>query len=111
MHFCLPLRYSLTFICIPDEIREITDQLTDGGRSVHDVEKIRRRVESEKGELQAALEEAESALEQAEAKVMRLQLEISTVRNEIERRIHEKEEEFENTRYVTEITYFFIVIK
>jgi hypothetical protein len=44
------------------------------------------------------LEEAESSLEQEEAKVMRVQLEISTVRNEIERRIHEKEEEFENTR-------------
>ena len=107
VHFCLPLRYSLTFICIPDEIREITDQLTDGGRSVHDVEKIRRRLESEKGELQAALEEAESALEQAEAKVMRLQLETSTVRNEIERRLREKEEEYENTRYVTQLTFLF----
>ena len=59
----------------------------------------------EKEELQAALEEAESSLEQEEAKVMRLQLEISTVRNEIERRIHEKEEEFENTRYVREIAF------
>lgn len=105
------VHYIFIFICIPDEIREISDQLTDGGRSVHEVEKIRRRVEMEKEELQAALEEAESSLEQEEAKVMRLQLEISTVRNEIERRIHEKEEEFENTRYVTEITYFFIVIK
>ena len=103
----VPLRYSLTFICIPDEIREITDQLTDGGRSVHDVEKIRRQLESEKGELQAALEEAESALEQAEAKVMRLQLETSTVRNEIERRLREKEEEYENTRYVTQLTFLF----
>jgi len=107
VHFCFPLRYSLTCICIPDEIREITDQLTDGGRSVHDVEKIRRRLESEKGELQAALEEAESALEQAEAKVMRLQLETSTVRNEIERRLREKEEEYENTRYVTQLTFLF----
>ena len=103
----MPLRYSLTFICIPDEIREITDHLTDGGRSVHEVEKIRRRLESEKGELQAALEETESALEQAEAKVTRLHLETSTVRNEIERRLREKEEEYENTRYVTQLTVLF----
>ena len=59
----------------------------------------------EKEELQAALEESESSLEQEEAKVTRLQLEISTFRNEIERRIHEKEEEFENTRYVTKIAF------
>ena len=52
----------------------------------------------EKEELQAALEEAESALEQEEAKVMRAQLEISSVRSDIDRRIADKEEEFDNTR-------------
>ena len=52
----------------------------------------------EKEELQAALEDAESTLEQEEAKVLRAQMELSTVRQEIDRRIHEKEEEFENTR-------------
>uniref|UniRef100_T1GWF3 Myosin motor domain-containing protein n=1 Tax=Megaselia scalaris TaxID=36166 RepID=T1GWF3_MEGSC len=51
-----------------------------------------------KDELQAALEEAEAALEQEENKVLRAQLELSQVRQEIDRRIQEKEEEFENTR-------------
>ncbi|KAK6169002.1 hypothetical protein SNE40_020136 [Patella caerulea] len=83
---------------LADEIRELTDQLSEGGRNVHDVEKARRRIEMEKEELQAALEEAEATLEQEEAKVMRAQLEISQVRQEIERRVNEKEEEFENTR-------------
>merc|ERR1712117_88625 len=49
-------------------------------------------------ELQAALEEAEGALEQEENKVLRAQLELTQVRQEIERRIGEKEEEFESTR-------------
>merc|ERR1712168_461727 len=49
-------------------------------------------------ELQAALEEAEGALEQEENKVLRAQLELTQVRQEIERRIAEKEEEFESTR-------------
>ena len=66
--------------------------------SVHELDKARKRAEAEKEELQAALEEAESALEQEEAKVVRVQLELSTIRQEIDRRIHEKEEEFENTR-------------
>ncbi|KAH3748234.1 hypothetical protein DPMN_182672 [Dreissena polymorpha] len=80
------------------EISDITDQLSEGGRSVHEVDKIRRRLEMEKQELQAALEEAESTLEQEEAKVARAQLEITSIRSEIDRRIAEKEEEFENTR-------------
>merc|ERR1711874_443748 len=52
----------------------------------------------EKEELQTALEEAEAALEQEENKVLRAQLEMSQVRQEIDRRIQEKEEEFDHTR-------------
>ena len=87
----------------------------------------RRRLEIEKEELQSALEEAEAALEQEENKVtillividilivmrraeflvyltqfvqvMRAQLDLAQVRQEIDRRIQEKEEEFENTRW------------
>ena len=67
-------------------------------RSIHDLDKQRRRLEVEKEELQAALEEAEAALEQEENKVLRAQLELGQVRQEIDRKIQEKEEEFENTR-------------
>merc|ERR1712223_2158210 len=58
----------------------------------------RKRLEAEKLELQAALEEAEGALEQEESKVLRAQLELTQVRQEIDRRIVEKEEEFQATR-------------
>merc|ERR1712213_214495 len=49
-------------------------------------------------ELQAALEEAEGALEAEENKVLRASLELGQVRQEIDRKIAEKEEEFENAR-------------
>merc|ERR1712045_1095309 len=52
----------------------------------------------EKEELQGALEEAEGALEQEENKVLRAQLELGQAKQEIDRRVAEKEEEFENTR-------------
>merc|ERR1719446_1856890 len=81
-----------------DECKDLMDQIGDGGRSLHETEKCRKRLEIEKEELQAALEEAESALEQEENKVLRGQLELSQVRQEIDRRISEKEEEFDNTR-------------
>merc|ERR1719209_2695543 len=83
---------------LADEIKDLLDQLGDGGRSIHELDKQRRRLEVEKEELQAALEEAESALEQEENKVLRAQLELAQAKQEIDRRVAEKEEEFENTR-------------
>jgi len=83
---------------LADEIKDLLDQLGDGGRSIHELDKQRRRLEVEKEELQAALEEAEAALEQEENKVLRAQLELGQVRQEIDRKIQEKEEEFNNTR-------------
>ena len=46
------------------EIKDLLEQLCDGGRSLHEVEKQCRRLEEEKEELNNALEEAEAALEQ-----------------------------------------------
>merc|ERR1711990_889201 len=77
---------------LSNEIKDIMDQISEGGRSIHEIDKIRKRLEAEKLELQAALEEAEGALEQEENKVLRSQLELTQVRQEIKRRIAEKEE-------------------
>ena len=44
------------------------------------------------------MEEAEGALEQEENKVLRAQMELGQIRQEIDRKISEKEEEFDNTR-------------
>merc|ERR1711962_1587911 len=79
---------------LSNEIKDIMDQISEGGRSIHEIDKIRKRLEAEKLELQSALEEAEAALEQEENKVLRYQLELNAVRQEIERRLAEKEEEF-----------------
>merc|ERR1712156_1062458 len=83
---------------LADEIKDLLDQLGDGGRSIHELDKQRRRLEVEKEELQAALEEAEAALEQEENKVLRASLELGQVRQEIDRKVAEKVEEFDNTR-------------
>ena len=80
------------------EIKDIMDQISEGGRSIHEIDKICKRLDAEKMELEAALSEAEGALEQEENKVLRAQLELTQVRQEIERRIAEKEEEFASTK-------------
>merc|ERR1719389_341249 len=74
------------------------DQITEGGRSVHEIDKIRKRLEAEKMELQSALEEAEATLEQEENMVLRCQMELTQVKAEINRRIAEKDEEFAMVR-------------
>ncbi|KAI8488241.1 Myosin-7 [Branchiostoma belcheri] len=83
---------------LADEIRDLSDQLGEGGKSVHELEKAKKRLEVEKEELQTALEEAEGALEVEEGKVLRVQLELSQLKADIDRRLAEKDEEFENTR-------------
>merc|ERR1712212_736217 len=70
---------------LADEIKDLLDQLGEGGRSIHDLDKQRRRLEQEKEE-------------QEENKVLRAQLELGQVKQEIDRRVAEKEEEFNNTR-------------
>merc|ERR1712080_19519 len=79
---------------LSNEIKDIMDQISEGGRSIHEIDKIRKRLEAEKLELQSALEEAEATLEQEENKVLRCQLELNAVRQEIDRHLAEKEEEF-----------------
>merc|ERR1711971_1117465 len=83
---------------LPNEIKDILDQITEGGRSIHEIDKIRKRLEAEKMELEAALSEAEGALEQEENKVLRASLELTQVKTKIERRIAEKDEEFAMVR-------------
>ncbi|XP_029363577.1 myosin-16-like [Echeneis naucrates] len=83
---------------LSEEIKELVDQLGEGGRSVHELQKAKKKLEVEKEELQLALEEAESSLEVEEGKLVRVQLELAQVKADIDRRIHEKEEEFEVTR-------------
>merc|ERR1719213_1048431 len=83
---------------LSNEIKDIMDQITEGGRSIHEIDKIRKRLEAEKMELEAALSEAEGALEQEENKVLRCQMELTQVKTEIERRIAEKDEEFAMVR-------------
>merc|ERR1719347_1632661 len=83
---------------LSNEIKDIMDQISEGGRSIHEIDKIRKRLEAEKLELEAALSEAEGALEQEENKVLRASLELTQVKQAIERRIAQKDEEFASTR-------------
>jgi len=65
------------------EVKDLLDQIGEGGRSLHEVERQKRRLECEKEELANALDEAESALEAEENRVVRAQFELATLRYDL----------------------------
>merc|ERR1711881_582278 len=83
---------------LQEEIADLTDQVGEGGKSIHELEKAKRSLEQERNELQAALEEAEGAVGVEESKVLRLTVEMAQMKQDFERRLTEKEEEVDNTR-------------
>ncbi|NWI00066.1 MYH7 protein, partial [Tichodroma muraria] len=83
---------------LQEEIADLTDQIGLGGKTIHELEKVKKVLESEKSDIQAALEEAEGALEHEESKTLRIQLELNQIKAEMDRKLAEKDEEFENLR-------------
>lgn len=55
----LHLLTSSPFCSPTEEISDLTEQIAEGGKQIHELEKIKKQVEQEKCEIQAALEEAE----------------------------------------------------
>ena len=87
-----------SFPIISAELQSVSEQLTEGGKNSHEVEKLRRKLGIENEELQAALEEAEAALEQEESKLLKVQLELTQFKQSTERKMNEKDEEMEGLR-------------
>merc|ERR1712135_136234 len=83
---------------LADEINDLSDQLSTGGKSLHEVVKAKKKIQNEAEQLKAALDEAEGALEVEESRVLRLQLELTQCKAEVDKRLQEKDEEFESTR-------------
>ncbi|KAM8838269.1 myosin-7-like isoform 3-T3 [Synchiropus picturatus] len=83
---------------LQEEISDLTEQLSEGGKTVYELDKARKLLEQEKGEIQSALEEAEGSLEHEEGKILRAQLEFNQIKADMERKIAEKDEEMEQSK-------------
>uniref|UniRef100_A0A4W6CJR1 Myosin, heavy chain 7B, cardiac muscle, beta a n=1 Tax=Lates calcarifer TaxID=8187 RepID=A0A4W6CJR1_LATCA len=83
---------------LQDEILDLTDQISQGGKTIHELERMKKILDVEKGDIRAALEEAEGTLEHEESKTLRFQMELQQIRTEIDRKITEKDEEIDNLR-------------
>ncbi|KAI1233298.1 Myosin-7, partial [Lamprotornis superbus] len=83
---------------LQEEIADLTDQISLGGKTIHELEKVKKVLEGEKSDIHAALEEAEGALEHEESKTLRIQLELNQIKADMDRKLAEKDEEFESLR-------------
>ena len=43
----------------PEEILDLTDQISEGGKTIHELERMKKILDVEKSDIRAALEEAE----------------------------------------------------
>lgn len=56
----LQILISVLFLKIlSEEIVDLTDQISEGNKNLHELEKMKKQTEQEKAEVQLALEEAE----------------------------------------------------
>jgi chromosome segregation ATPase len=83
---------------LSEEIHDLTDQINQSNLRCQEIDKVGKRFEQERDELQATLEEAEAALEQQEAKLDRAVTDVQATKDEMERRLMEKDEEFDGVR-------------
>lgn len=80
------------------ELSSVTDQLSEGGKSTHETEKMRRALEQERDEMQVLLEESDAMMDIEQGKNLKVQLELTQLKQTHERRQHEKDDESESMR-------------
>ena len=51
--------FLMRYFLFPEEITDLSEQIGESGKTIHELEKGKKMVECEKTEIQAALEEAE----------------------------------------------------
>jgi len=85
-------------VALAIEIRDINEQINDGGRTIHIIENQRRKLEEEKNDLGLVLQDVETSLEEQEMKLQELTLQSNMVRHDIDLRIKNMEDSFEITK-------------
>ncbi|XP_034027771.1 myosin-7B-like [Thalassophryne amazonica] len=85
---------------LQDEILDLTDQVGQGGKAIHELERMKKILDVERDDIRAVLEETEGSLENEEAKTLRFQMELHQMRTEVDRKTAEKEEEIVSLRRI-----------
>ena len=83
---------------LTEDIQDAQDQLAEAVKQIHQMDRMKRDIEVEIGNLQAQFEEAEAAVEAEENKIVRAQMELNQIKAEGDQRLKEKEDDIENAK-------------
>ncbi|XP_047426829.1 myosin heavy chain, fast skeletal muscle-like [Mugil cephalus] len=83
---------------LQQEISDLTEQLGQGGKTIHELEKFKKQIETEKCDMQTALEEAEASLEQGESKILRVQMDLNQMKGDSDRKVADRDEEIDQMK-------------
>ena len=83
---------------LTEDIQDAQDQLSEAVKQIHQMDRMKRDIEVEIGNLQAQFEEAEAAVEAEENKIVRAQMELNQIKAEGDQRLKEKEDDIENAK-------------
>ena len=83
---------------LSEELRSLQEQISERGMNKFEMQRNNKRLEAERVELLEHIEDLENNLTTEQAKQLKTQLEYSQYRQEMERKLLEKDEEFENMR-------------
>eukprot|EP00800_Vazella_pourtalesii_P011055 TRINITY_DN266_c0_g1_i10.p1 TRINITY_DN266_c0_g1~~TRINITY_DN266_c0_g1_i10.p1 ORF type:complete len:1836 (+),score=613.33 TRINITY_DN266_c0_g1_i10:92-5599(+) len=83
---------------LSEELKSLQEQVSERGMDKFEMQRNNKRLELERGELLEHIEELETNLTSEQGKQLKLQLEVTQYRQEVERKLLEKEEDFDNLR-------------
>ena len=81
-----------------EEVADLKDQLSEGNKSMAELEKAKYYLEKEKNELLKTLSSKEDLLEQLQAKVVQFQLSLKKVKSDCDKIVDEKDVEADTIR-------------
>ena len=83
---------------LSEELKSSQEQISERGMDKFEMQRNNKRLELERGELLEHIEELETNLTSEQGKQLKLQLEVTQYRQEVERKLLEKEDDFDNLR-------------
>ncbi|XP_039680167.1 myosin heavy chain, fast skeletal muscle-like [Perca fluviatilis] len=83
---------------LQQEISDMTEQLGGGGKTIHELEKFKKQVETDKYDMQTSLVEAEASLEQEESKILHAQMDLNQMKSEVDRKVAGKDKEIDQLK-------------
>ena len=83
---------------LSEEVKGLQEQVSERGMNKYEMQRNNKKLETERTELLEQIDEMDASLALEQSKQLKIQLELNQYKQEVERKLSEKEEEFDNLR-------------